>query len=132
VVRSSAVTAAMEDGVEAFYGVTKARLQLHGDRTAPTARLIVDVNDRADLADLRQYLAQEALPTCVMPECDGSAGACPAPIQRQAGTAGAVSHPFGASRVNPSKRSPLAPSPRPARVRRPSQTSDRPSNHRAY
>lgn len=63
VVRSAAVSAAMEDDVESFHGVRHARLQFHGDQTAPTARLVVDVADRANLAELRERIEHEAVPS---------------------------------------------------------------------
>jgi len=61
VVRGAAISAAVEDDVESFYGVRTARLRLYGDQTAPTARLAVDVDDRADLAELRERIEHEAV-----------------------------------------------------------------------
>ena len=63
VVRGAAVSSAMEEDVQAFHGVRSARVQLHGDQTAPTARLVVGVEDRADLAALRQRIEHEAVPS---------------------------------------------------------------------
>jgi hypothetical protein len=63
VVRSSALSSAVEDDVEAFHGVRRARLELFGEQTAPAARLVVDVEDRADLSELRERIAHEAVPS---------------------------------------------------------------------
>lgn len=63
VVRRTAISAAVEDDVEAFYGVRHARLELYGAQAAPTARLVVDVEDRADLSELRERIEREAVPS---------------------------------------------------------------------
>lgn len=59
--QSSAVSTAVREEVEGYRGVSGASASLHDDPHHPRLELRVDVDDRADLVEVRRRVEQEAV-----------------------------------------------------------------------